>query len=85
MSTEKQQVEVDRNYETFKALLPGLLKTDFGRYALMQNRKVIACFDTSRDAMQVGRILLEGKHFSVQHVTNRFVELGYYSRFGIVG
>ena len=68
MSTEKQQVEVDRNYETFKASLPGLLNTDFGRYALMQNRKVIACFDTSMDAMQVGRILLEGKNFSVQQV-----------------
>ena len=29
MSTEKQQVEVGRNYETFNASLPGLLKTDF--------------------------------------------------------
>ena len=54
MSTEKQQVEVDRNYEAFKALLPVLSKADFGRYALMQNREVVACFDTSRDAMQVG-------------------------------
>ena len=84
MSTEKQQVEVDRNYETFKALLPGLLKTEFGRYALMQNREVIACFDTSRDAMQAGRILLEGKHFSVQQVTDKSVDLGHYSRFGFL-
>ena len=50
----------------------------------MQNREVIACFDTSRDAMQAGRKLLEEKHFSVQQVTDKSVDLGRYSRFGIL-
>ena len=85
MSTDKQQVEVDRNYEAFKTLLPDLLKTDVNRYALMHNREVVACFDTSRDAMQAGRTLLGGKHFSVQHVTDKSVDLGYYSHVGVLG
>lgn len=85
MSTEKQQQEVDQNYEAFKALLPDLLKTDPNRFALMHNREVIACFDTSRDAMQAGRKLLEGKHFSVQQVTDKSVDLGYYSHVGLLG
>ena len=79
MSNEIQQLEVDRNYEAFKVLLPDLLKTEFNRYVLIHNREVIACFDTSRDAMQAGRIFLEGKHFSVQQVTDKSVDLGYYS------
>lgn len=83
MSTDKQQQEVDQNYEAFKALLPDLLKTDANRFALMHGKKVIACFDTSRDATQAGRIFLKGKHFSVQQVTDRSVDLGYYSHVGV--
>ncbi|MCY3829057.1 MAG: hypothetical protein OXF89_07970 [Rhodospirillaceae bacterium] len=79
MSVEAQQREVDRNYEAFKAVLPELLKTDENRFALLHEGQVIACFDTSRDAMQAGRTLLDGKHFSVQEVTQRTVDLGYLS------
>ncbi len=85
MSNERQQQEVDQNYQAFKDLLPDLLKTDANRYALMHDRKVMACFDTSRDAMQAGRKLLEGKNFSVQLVTKKSVDLGYYSHVGFFG
>lgn len=76
MRTKTQQEEVDRNYEAFKALLPDLLKTDANRFALMHERQVLACFDTSRDAMLAGRRLLNGKRFSVQEVTRQSVDLG---------
>lgn len=91
MSTEKrsmvdsQQEEVDRNYEAFKALLPGLLKSDAGRTALMRDGKVIACFDTGRDAIQAGRTMFEDWRFSIQEITNRPVDLGYFSRVGVLG
>ena len=85
MSIDRQQKEVDQNYEAFKSMLPDLLKTDANRYALMHNQQVAACFDTSRDAMQAGRKLLKGKNFSVQLVTNEPVDLGYFSRVGILG
>ena len=78
MSTEKQQLEVDRNYEVFRALLPDLLKTDVGRFALMQNREVIACFDTSRDAMQAGRKLLEVKTIGMlQNMVRKLLFMSY--------
>lgn len=76
MTTKTQQEEVDQNYAAFKDLLPDLLKTDANRFALMHERQVLACFDTSRDAMQAGRRLLNGKLFSVQEVTQRSVDLG---------
>lgn len=79
MAATSQQQEVDRNYEAFKEVLPELLRTDENRFALMHDRKVIACFDTSRDAMQAGHALLGDKKFSVQEVTRRSVDLGYFS------
>ena len=85
MSSRTQQQEVDENYEAFKTLLPKLMNTDANRFALMHNRKVIACFDTGRDATLAGRTLLHGKLFSVQQVTNRAVDLGHFSFFGTVG
>ena len=79
MAARSQQQEVDRNYEAFKEVLPELLRTDENRFALMHDCKVIACFDTGRDAMQAGRALLGDKRFSVQEVTRRSIDLGYFS------
>lgn len=85
MTVVTQQEEVDQNYEAFKALLPDLLNTDANRFALMHDRKVIACFDTSRDAMQAGQSLLAGKPFSVQEITLQTIDLGYFSHARILG
>jgi len=84
MSINKQQKEVDQNYGAFKLMLPDLLKTDANRYALMHDQQIVACFDTSRDAMEAVRKLLQAKYFSVQLVTNEPVDLGYFSRVGIL-
>ena len=83
-SRKTQQQEVDQNYEAFKKKLPDLLKSEAGRFALMHNQKVVACFDTSRDALQAGRKLFEGKPFSVQEITTQAVDLGYFSHVGIL-
>lgn len=61
MSINKQQKEVDQNYGAFKLMLPDLLKTDANRYALMHDQQIVACFDTSRDAMEAVRKLLQAK------------------------
>ncbi len=79
-----QQEEVDRNYEAFKELLDDLLGTDADRFALMHNAKLIACFDTLRDARKAGKEFLDGKPFSVQEITKENVNLGYFSYAGIL-
>ena len=78
----RQQQEVDRNYEAFKKVLPSLLKSDPGRTALMRGGKVVMCFDTERDAIQAGRRFFEDRHFSIQKVGSRPMDLGYFSHFG---
>ena len=92
MSTEEipttahsQQQEVDQNYEAFKAGLPELLKNNAGRTALMRHGKVIACFDTGRDAIEAGRAMFKDGRFSIQKITKRPLDLGYFSRVGVLG
>ena len=81
-TADDQQEEVDRNYEAFKKALPELLKSDAGRTALIRGGKVVACFDTARDAIEAGRKLFEDQRFSIQEVTERLVDLGYFSHAG---
>ena len=90
MSTERklrtdsdQQREVDRNYEAFEGMLSELLKTDAGRTALMRDGKVIACFDTDRDAVEAGRAMFADRRFSMQEIDDCSVDLGWFSRFGV--
>ena len=82
MNTNVQQKEVDHNYEAFKRMLPQLLEKNAGRFALMQNREIINIFDTSDDAFTAGSSFLEG-NFSVQEITIRCVQLGYFSHASI--
>ena len=85
MSAERsgQQRQVDENYIAFRALLGELMRTNPGRTALMQDGKVVACFDTDGDAVRAGRLL--GGPFSIQEITDEPVDLGYFSRFGGTG
>ena len=78
MSEHTQQEEVDRNYKAFKKMLSELIESDAGRFALMQNGELVACFDTNRDAQQAGN-MLESKLFSIQKITSTPVDLGYFS------
>ena len=82
-AAERQQREVDRNYEAFKKLLPSLRKSDPGRTALMRDGEVVMCFDTERDAIEAGRRFFEDRRFSIQKVSSRPVDLGYFSHFGV--
>ena len=77
-----RQEEVDRNYEAFKKLLPDLIKTDVGRFALMHNQEVVECFDTIEDATKAGEERIEG-YYSIQKVTTKPIDLGYFSHASI--
>ena len=80
MSTnQKIQQEVDQNYEAFQKILPGLMQTSQGKWALLHNKEVEAVFDTAIDACVAGEKLYPNKLFSVQEITERIVDLGWYS------
>ena len=80
MATAEQiQDQIDRNYTAFKALLPDLMKTSGGKWALLHNATLEGVFDTARDAQLAGTKLYADGLFSVQEVRNRAVDLGWFS------
>ena len=80
MATAEQiQDQIDRNYTAFMALLPDLMKTSGGKWALLHNATLEGVFDTARDAQLAGTKLYADGLFSVQEVRNRAVDLGWFS------
>jgi hypothetical protein len=76
--TEAQE-QVDKNFEAFKKLLPELLKTHRGKYALLRNGALIQVFDSPRDARLYAEAQFKDGLWSLQEVTDRVVDLGYFS------
>ena len=74
------QQEVDDNYEAFKKALPQLLARHPNRWALMRRGEFVDFFDTLRDAELVGTLFYDHGLFSVQEVTERVADLGWFSR-----
>jgi hypothetical protein len=71
--------QADVNYEAFKKLLPELVKTHAGKFAVMHDGKVVEYFDTLADAAKCGVGTYGQGKFSVQEVTSKEINLGFYS------
>ncbi len=78
---QNQQEEVDKNYEVFqKKIERGEIDIDlYGKFALMKGGKIIDYFDSWGDANKAGDLAFKDKLYSIQHVTDNSVNLGYYS------
>ncbi len=74
-----RQEMVDKNYQAFRKMLPTLLATHRGKYALMRDEKVVEYFDSMRDALIYGRDHFPDGLYSVQQVTESAEDLGYFS------
>ncbi|MDE0151367.1 MAG: hypothetical protein OXK80_02565 [Bdellovibrionales bacterium] len=70
-----------KNYEFFKTKLPSLIQKNEGKFAVVQNEKVIDIFDTEDLARQYIRDnnLIPGS-FLVQEITNK---IEYISRINV--
>jgi len=80
MSFEQSiETEVDQNYEVFKSLLNDLLAGKFdGKFALMRKREIIEFFESAGDAFRAGKARYQDRLFSVQEVTQRPLDQGYF-------
>jgi len=72
--------ELRSNYAAFRELLPVLLAAHRGEYALLRHGDVIGFYDTLRAALVAGRDAYADDLYSVQEVTDRKADLGWYSR-----
>jgi hypothetical protein len=74
-----QQVEIQRNYATFLDMLGKLLASHAGRYALLHDQKLAGVFDSPGEAARAGFARFGDKPYSIQHVTDEPVDLGFMS------
>jgi hypothetical protein len=77
--TKPHQTQVDLNFEAFQKALPELLRTHAGKYAVMHDGEIVAFFDSMGDAVRFGHAKFGNLNFSLQEVTSRNVNLGFYS------
>lgn len=77
MSTHQQ--EVDLNYKTFQEQLNNLLPEHRGKFALLHHQQIVDFFETSNEAIAAGKARFPDGLFSVQEVTDRVIDLGFFS------
>jgi hypothetical protein len=70
---------IAENYEAFEAMLPLLLQTHKGEFALLNDRKVVCFFPTASGAQIEGARRYPDGSFSVQKVEDKAIDLGFYS------
>lgn len=72
-------VEVDQNFEAFEAQLASILPQHRGEFALMKQGEVVSYFADESAALAAGRQEFQDGVFSVQEVTDRPADLGFFS------
>jgi hypothetical protein len=78
VSTHKRE-QIEKNYAAFVKELPKIALSHGGKFALMHDGEIVGYYDTSRDAVVAGEAIYPDGLFSVQQVTEKPVDLGYYS------
>lgn len=74
-----QRTEVDQNYEAFREMVPDLMKSSPGKWALLHQRQLIGVFDTSGEAVAAGEMMYPEGRFSIQEITTEPISLGWFS------
>lgn len=77
--------EADRNYDAFLAVLPEIISSHAGQYALLHDGEIVAYHPTSLAATLVGLREFGGGRYSVQEVSAEPEHLGFYSYVGGAG
>ena len=73
------QDEVDQNFEEFEKLLPSILPHHRGQFALMRDGKIMGYYSSPADARSAADLAFKDGLFSIQHVTDLSINLGFYT------
>ena len=71
--------EVRRNHEAFLEMLPKLVKTHPGQYALLYHGQLVEIFPTGREARWEGKRRYQCNDYSIQSITDKSIDLGWFS------
>jgi len=79
MGQDAFELEVDRNFDAFTALLGELLPSRRGEFALLHSGAIVSFHASEHEALACGREQFPDGIFSVQEVTDRVADLGFFS------
>ena len=71
--------EVDLNFDTFAEELPELMPHHAGEYVLMKNSRMVSFHASADAALAAGRAAFPDGIYSIQEVTDRPIDLGFFS------
>lgn len=72
--------EVDANFESFQSLIPALIAQERrGEFVLMRHGEIVTYHTAEHLALAAGRATFVDGIYSVQEVTDRPVDLGFFS------
>ena len=79
MNWHELQRQVKMNFIAFRRELPSIAPEHSGKFALMRDECIVDYFDSAPDAVKFGDLKFPDGVFSIQEVTERMVDLGFYS------
>lgn len=82
---ETLDAEIERNLFAFLTMIPSLLQEHEGEYAVLKNKQIIGLFSKLSEALKVADEAIPDGLYSIQRVTDRPVELGFYAHAGHQG
>jgi len=82
MTSRRQALEVDRNYAAFERVLSEILPDHRDQLALMRDQRIVGFFDQPREALHAACELFPDGIYSIQEVTDKPIDLGYWSHVG---
>jgi len=73
------QAEVDKNYKAFQEVLPDLLQSHPGKFAVMRHQELADTFDSIEEAVKFAVANYPDNLFSIQEITDTTADQGFFS------
>jgi hypothetical protein len=77
VDAQRQNEEVDRNYDAFVKMLESLLPEHRDQLALMRDQRIVGFFHTPRELLEAAADRFPDGLFSIQEVTDEPLFLGH--------
>jgi hypothetical protein len=77
--TSDQSLEIDRNLIAFQSVVANYLSQHRGSYAVLRNQEVVDIHARLSDAIEGAHLKFEDGLFSIQEITDRPIDLGFFS------
>lgn len=74
-----REAEIHDNFEFFQGVVASVMGAHAGEYALLRSRQIVDYYRTAGEAVGAGVARFGEQPFSVQHVINRPIDLGFLS------